>query len=131
MPGSRPTSASRLLLDPDDLPGRADVDISGDADLRELIEAFRAGPYGDRPPVQVEAPFALVLAGHVVRGRIDAVYATADGFEVVDWKTNQAKTADPLQLATYRLAWAELTGVDVCEGQRELLLRAHRRGRHV
>jgi DNA helicase II / ATP-dependent DNA helicase PcrA len=102
-----------LLLDPDDLPGRADVDISGDSDLRELIAAFKAGPYGDRPPVQVEAPFALVLAGHVVRGRIDAVYATDGGFEVVDWKTNQAKTADPLQLATYRLAWAELMGVDV------------------
>jgi len=102
-----------LLLDPDDLPGRGDLDISGDAELRELVEAFRAGPYGDRRPVQVEAPFALVLAGHVVRGRIDAVYADGDGFEVVDWKTNRAKTADPLQLATYRLAWAELTGVDV------------------
>jgi DNA helicase-2/ATP-dependent DNA helicase PcrA len=104
-----------LLLDPDDLPGRADVDITGDDDLRALIEAFRAGPYGDRPPLQIEAPFALVLAGHVVRGRIDAVYATEDGFEVVDWKTNQAKTADPLQLATYRLAWAELTGVELAK----------------
>lgn len=104
-----------LLLDPDDLPGRADMGIAGDAELRELIEAFKAGPYGDRPPVQVEAPFALVLAGHVVRGRIDAVYATADGFDVVDWKTNQAKTADPLQLATYRLAWAELMGIDLAK----------------
>ncbi|MEJ7630413.1 MAG: 3'-5' exonuclease, partial [Nocardioidaceae bacterium] len=102
-----------LLLDPDDLPGRADLDIAGDAELRELIEAFKAGPFGDRPPVQTEAPFALVLAGHVVRGRIDAVYATTDGFDVVDWKTNVSQTADPLQLATYRLAWAELMGVDV------------------
>ncbi len=101
-----------LLLDPDDLPGRADMDISGDDELRELIEAFKAGPYGERMPVQVEVPFALVLGGHVVRGRIDAVYATASGFEVVDWKTNKAQTADPLQLATYRVAWAELTGVD-------------------
>jgi len=104
-----------LLLDPDDLPGRADLDITGDAELRELIEAFQAGPYGDRPPVQVEAPFSLVLAGQVVRGRIDAVYATADGFDVVDWKTNQAKTADPLQLATYRLAWAELMSIDLAK----------------
>jgi DNA helicase II / ATP-dependent DNA helicase PcrA len=46
----------------------------------------------------------------VVRGRIDAVYATDKGFEVVDWKTNQEQSADPLQLAIYRLAWAELTG---------------------
>jgi len=103
----------QLLLDPDDLPGRADMDISGDEELRQLIEAFKAGPYGDRTPVQVEAPFALVLGGHVVRGRIDAVYADGDGFEVVDWKTSRAQTADPLQLATYRLAWAELMGVDI------------------
>ena len=102
-----------LLLDPDDLPGRADIDIAGDAELRELIEAFRAGPFGDRPPVQVEAPFALVLGGHVIRGRVDAVYATAEGFNVVDWKTNRAQTADPLQLAMYRLAWAELMGVSI------------------
>jgi DNA helicase-2/ATP-dependent DNA helicase PcrA len=29
----------------------------------------------------------------------------------VDWKTNRAATADPLQLALYRLAWAELHDV--------------------
>ena len=63
----------------------------------------------------VEAPFALVLDGQVVRGRIDAVYAEphpdGDGFLVVDWKTSRRDDADTLQLALYRLAWAELTGV--------------------
>ncbi len=101
------------LLDPDDLPGRADHGIGDDVELRQLADAFKAGPYGDRPPHQVETPFALVLAGQVVRGRIDAVYQTGRGYQVVDWKTNQAQTADPLQLAIYRLAWAELTGLDV------------------
>ncbi len=100
------------LLDPEELPGRADIDITGDADLEELIEAFRAGPFGERPPYQVEAAFSLVLAGRVVRGRIDAVYETDDGFLVVDWKTNQRHDADPLQLAIYRVAWAELMGVE-------------------
>jgi DNA helicase-2/ATP-dependent DNA helicase PcrA len=101
------------LLGPDELPGRADEEISGDEDLRELTDAFRAGPFGDREPHQVEAPFALVLDGQIVRGRIDAVYETADGFLVVDWKTNRQQTADPLQLAIYRVAWAELTGLPV------------------
>ena len=60
----------------------------------------------------VEAPFALVLAGQVVRGRIDAVYAEPGGDHlVVDWKTNRTQSADPLQLSLYRLAWAELMGV--------------------
>ncbi len=100
------------LLDPEELPGRADADVEGDDDLAELIAAFRSGPYGDRSPYQVEAPFSLVLGTQVVRGRIDAVYQTTDGYQVVDWKTNRQHDADPLQLAIYRLAWAELAGVE-------------------
>jgi DNA helicase II / ATP-dependent DNA helicase PcrA len=105
------------LVDPDELPGRADAEIDGDDDLQELIALFEKGEFADRTPVAVEPPFALVLAGQVVRGRIDAVYADdageAGGFLVVDWKTNRAQTADPLQLAIYRVAWAELAGVPV------------------
>ncbi|MDI6911312.1 ATP-dependent DNA helicase [Nocardioides sp.] len=108
------------LFDYDDLPGRADAGIDDDSDLKDLIATFEAGPFATRTPHQVEAPFALVLGhpgggGQVVRGRIDAVYAEStadgDGFLVVDWKTNRAATADPLQLALYRLAWAELHGL--------------------
>ena len=100
------------LLDPDDLPGRADPGIDDDADLDAIIESFEKGPFADRVPHAVEAPFALVLAGQVVRGRIDAVYDEPDGgFLLVDWKTNRHEDADPLQLALYRLAWAELRGV--------------------
>ncbi|MCD6638290.1 MAG: ATP-dependent helicase [Nocardioides sp.] len=99
------------LLDPDDLPGRADAGIDDDSDLREVVERFEAGPFADRVPHAVEAPFALVVAGQVVRGRIDAVYAEpGGGYLVVDWKTNRREDADPLQLAIYRFAWAELTG---------------------
>ena len=100
------------LLDPDDLPGRADLDVADEDDLDTVIAAFEKGPFADRVPHAVEASFALVLDGQVVRGRIDAVYREDDGsFLVVDWKTNRAATADPLQLAIYRLAWAELVGV--------------------
>ncbi len=104
------------LLDPDELPGRADTGIGDDADLDAIIASFEQGPFADRVPHAVEAPFALVLAGQVVRGRIDAVYdePAADGsrgFLLVDWKTNREQDADPLQLALYRLAWAELRGV--------------------
>jgi DNA helicase-2/ATP-dependent DNA helicase PcrA len=101
------------LFDFDDLPGRADAGIDDDTDLKELIATFEAGPFSTRTPHRVEAPFALVLGGQVVRGRIDAVYAERasdgePGYLVVDWKTNRTATADPLQLALYRLAWAEL-----------------------
>ncbi len=100
------------LLDPDDLPGRGDLGIDDEDDLRELIATFEAGPFAEREPVAVEPAFALVLAGQVVRGRIDAVYAEPDGgYLVVDWKTSRQQSADPLQLALYRLAWSELVRV--------------------
>ncbi|MGZ8736336.1 MAG: UvrD-helicase domain-containing protein [Nocardioides sp.] len=104
----------QLLLDPDELPGRGDDGIDDDTDLKELIAKFEAGAFADRVPSAIEPPFALVLNGQVIRGRIDAVYDEPDGSHlVVDWKTNKQQTADPLQLAIYRVAWAELTGVPV------------------
>ncbi|MHA6762773.1 UvrD-helicase domain-containing protein [Streptacidiphilus sp. PAMC 29251] len=106
-----------MLLGEDELPGTEDDGIEDERDLGRLKEAFLRTPYATLTPYRVEAPFQLLLAGRVVRGRIDAVYRTGDGstgeggFEVVDWKTNRQETADPLQLAVYRLAWAEQAGV--------------------
>ncbi|WP_300681957.1 ATP-dependent DNA helicase [Nocardioides sp.] len=101
------------LFDLDDLPGAGDAGITTDAELDEVIAGFESGPFADRPPAQVEVPFALVLAGQVVRGRMDAVYAEPEGrWLIVDWKTSRTASADPLQLSIYRLAWAELQGVD-------------------
>ncbi|MET7304925.1 ATP-dependent DNA helicase [Embleya sp. NPDC005575] len=103
----------RPLLEPDDLPGAADEEITDEADLLALQEAFLRTPYAQRAPYRVEAPFQLFLGGRIVRGRIDAVYREGDGFEVVDWKTNRVQNADPLQLAVYRLAWAEYADVPI------------------
>ncbi|MFE9446909.1 UvrD-helicase domain-containing protein [Streptomyces sp. NPDC006739] len=102
------------MLEPDELPG-SEAEIADERDLEALKEAFEATEYAHRTPYRVEAPFQLALAGRVVRGRIDAVYRNGDGdavtYEIVDWKTGRARTADPLQLAVYRLAWAEQQGV--------------------
>jgi DNA helicase II / ATP-dependent DNA helicase PcrA len=101
------------LIGPDELPGVEDAEIDDERDLGALKEAFLRTPYADRAPYRVEAPFQLSLAGRLVRGRIDAVYRADDGgYEVVDWKTNRDRTADPLQLAVYRLAWAEQARVE-------------------
>ncbi|MFB6824401.1 UvrD-helicase domain-containing protein [Streptomyces virginiae] len=100
------------VLDPvADLPGAgSDQEIADEADLDSLKAAFERSPYADRPPHRMEAPVQLTLAGRVVRGRIDAVYKNPDGsYEIVDWKTGRTTEADPLQLAVYRVAWAEAT----------------------
>lgn len=104
------------LLEPHELPGQ-DAEIADERDLEALKEAFERTEYAHRTPYRVEAPFQLALAGRVVRGRIDAVYKEGDAdsatYDIVDWKTHRARTADPLQLALYRLAWAEQQGVPV------------------
>jgi DNA helicase-2/ATP-dependent DNA helicase PcrA len=97
------------LLDGDD------GEVTG-VDFEQLRAGFEAGPYATAVPLAVETPFTLVLGGRLVRGRIDAVFTAVDGrAQVVDWKTGDARRADPLQLACYRLAWAELNGLDVAE----------------
>ncbi|WP_330298463.1 UvrD-helicase domain-containing protein [Streptomyces sp. NBC_00503] len=106
------------LLDPaTELPGAgSDQDIADEADLDSLKAAFERSEYADRTPYRMEVPVQLTLAGRVIRGRIDAVYRDSEGgFEIVDWKTGRTTDADPLQLAVYRLAWAEATGTPLAD----------------
>ncbi|MEV0409954.1 UvrD-helicase domain-containing protein [Streptomyces sp. NPDC050448] len=99
------------VLDPaTELPG-SDQEIADEADLESLKAAFERSEYAERTPHRMEVPVQFTLAGRVIRGRIDAVYRNPDGsYEIVDWKTGRTTEADPLQLAVYRLAWAEATG---------------------
>ncbi|MFH8794486.1 UvrD-helicase domain-containing protein [Streptomyces sp. NPDC017941] len=105
------------MLDPDELPGGGpgEAEIADERDLEALKEAFERTEYARRTPHRVELPFQLAVAGRVIRGRMDAVYKDGDGddttYEIVDWKTGRTQNADPLQLAVYRLAWAEQHGI--------------------
>ncbi|MFC8795101.1 UvrD-helicase domain-containing protein [Streptomyces cinereoruber] len=105
------------FLGPEELPGgeefAGEPEILDERDLDELKEAFARTPYARRTPYRVEVPVHLTLAGRVVRGRIDAVYRDPEtgAYEIVDWKTSRTRSADPLQLALYRLAWAEQHGL--------------------
>ncbi|MGW1254085.1 UvrD-helicase domain-containing protein [Streptomyces sp. NPDC002513] len=102
------------MLEPEELPG-SEAEIADERDLEALKDAFERTPYAHRTPYRVEAPFQFAIAGRLVRGRIDAVYRADDGdgttYEIVDWKTSRTRNGDPLQLALYRLAWAEQQNV--------------------
>lgn len=117
---------SAPLLDTEDLPGAEDADLT-DAELERLQERFRADGWTELRPVAVERPFELVAGGRLLRGRIDAVYGvgpdgrisptaeTSGGYDVIDYKTGAVPrdfAAASLQLSVYRLAWADLAGVD-------------------
>ena len=119
------------LLDLDDLPGSADADIATDDDLRELKAAFEGGPFAHRAPVAVEAPFALLVGGRVVNGRIDAVFAGEEAgiaYDVIDWKTGSARNVDPMQLAHLPAGVGAAHGRAGRAGVRGVRHRRHRRG---
>ncbi len=105
------------LLDLDELPGAADEGAAPDDALGALQDAFLTSAWADRRPVEAEVPFETVIAGVGVRGRMDAVFADPDGgYTVVDWKTGPLPDesripALAVQLAAYRLAWADLADV--------------------
>lgn len=105
------------LIEFDELTGSADDEpFEAGLDLGRLQEAFAASEWSRRTPLRVEQAFEMSLAGVLVRGRIDAVFADSDGgYTVIDWKTGPCPAKpDPaatLQLAVYRLAWSRLAGV--------------------
>ncbi|MEV6339569.1 UvrD-helicase domain-containing protein [Nocardia vinacea] len=109
--------AADRLLGFDELPGAADstaADAGLDTELVTMQESFLNSPWAHRSPLEVEIPFETSIAGTVIRGRMDAVFAEPGGaWIVVDWKTGAepAPADEPavaMQLAVYRLAWARL-----------------------
>ncbi|MCY9785637.1 DEAD/DEAH box helicase [Nocardiopsis sp. EMB25] len=107
----------------DELPGAADETAGEDEDLAELQSRFEESEWGSRVPVEVEAPFETVIGDRLIRGRMDAVFHDPETgrYDVVDWKTGHPPTTEAerravgVQLAAYRLAWADLAGVDLDE----------------
>ncbi|GHD18537.1 ATP-dependent DNA helicase [Nocardiopsis kunsanensis] len=107
----------------DELPGAADETAGEDEDLAELKRAFEESEWGPRVPVEVEVPFETVIGDRLIRGRMDAVFHDpgTGRWDVVDWKTGSPpsnkgeRRAVSVQLAAYRLAWADLQGVDPAE----------------
>jgi DNA helicase-2/ATP-dependent DNA helicase PcrA len=89
--------------------------LEADQKLEDLKAAWLSSEWAERTPHAVEVPFETVIAGVLIRGRIDAVYKDGDRYEVVDWKTGSKKLGKSaaIQLAVYRLAWATLEGISV------------------
>jgi DNA helicase-2/ATP-dependent DNA helicase PcrA len=72
---------------------------------------FEATRYADQDPPEAEVPVVLRVGEWVVRGRIDAIFRTFDGVELVDWKTG--RSVEPAQgrldqLGVYAVALREL-----------------------
>ncbi len=100
-PEPEPDDLDIDAVDPDRLPSGPDV-VAG------LRASFLGSPWAPLDPVRVEAPFVLAVGGHIVRGRVDAVYERDGRLELVDFKTGRPATvgdkAAGTQLDLYGLA---------------------------
>ncbi|TQO19186.1 DNA helicase-2/ATP-dependent DNA helicase PcrA [Rhodoglobus vestalii] len=95
-----------------------DADSVADAEqLARLQATFERSSWATRKPVDVEIEIHVPFDDRVVICKIDAVYADGDRYEIVDWKTGRAPRdaadleAKQLQLALYRLAYAQFRGI--------------------
>ncbi|MDM7884232.1 ATP-dependent DNA helicase [Curtobacterium sp. RHCKG23] len=107
-----------------DLDADEAVDASADAavtddDARRLAAfqaTFARSRWAGRTPIEVEREIHIPFLGHSIVCKLDAVYEIDGRAEVVDWKTGKAPSgaddlaARQLQLALYRVAYAEFTG---------------------
>lgn len=116
--------ADELDLDRDDVVDASTEAVVTDDDARRLADfqaTFARSRWAGLTPIEVEREIHIPFLGHSVVCKLDAVYEIDGRAEVVDWKTGKApKGADDLakrqlQLALYRVAYAEFTGRPVDE----------------
>jgi DNA helicase-2/ATP-dependent DNA helicase PcrA len=105
--------AMPALLDSLDLSGAADEKLISDDQLETMKNAFLNSAWANQKPLALEWPFDISIGGRSLRGRIDAVFETENGIELIDWKTGVVGKSDDLQLAWYRFAWWKMTGTAI------------------
>ena len=88
--------------------------------LRHAINSFRSSPFGmqwiNAAQEHRELPFSMKIADAVIHGQIDLLFRSANGWVVLDYKTDRIEAAEKdskaseylLQLSLYSLATARM-----------------------
>lgn len=85
--------------------------------ITQLQANFKASRFADLEPIEIEREIQLTIGANTFICKLDAVFKTEAGYEIVDWKTGKSpkNEADQLlktlQLALYRLAYSRFTGI--------------------
>ncbi|MFM6939441.1 MAG: PD-(D/E)XK nuclease family protein, partial [Rhodoluna sp.] len=87
-----------------------------DESIADLMNNFEKSRWASLEPLEIEREIQLTIGGNTFICKLDAVFATANGVEIIDWKTGK-KPSDAndaelkaLQLSLYRLAYSRFTG---------------------
>lgn len=87
-----------------------------DEDVKELGANFSSSRFAGLNPAYVEQTIEIPIAGIIVVCKIDAIFQTQDGYEIIDWKSGKAPKDDSdlarraIQLALYRIAFSKWQG---------------------
>ena len=87
--------------------------------IQHLKDNFSSSRFAKMTPIDVEREIQLTVGGNTFICKLDAVFESEDGVLIVDWKTGKApKNAEDeklktMQLALYRLAYSEFTGMPI------------------
>jgi DNA helicase-2/ATP-dependent DNA helicase PcrA len=93
-------------------------DSSTQKTMDELKEIFESSRFSKMTPHSIEGEIQVTIKGNTFICKLDAVFKTETGYEIVDWKTGKPPVGDKeiadraLQLALYRMAFSKLHGVD-------------------
>jgi DNA helicase-2/ATP-dependent DNA helicase PcrA len=86
--------------------------------VEELREIFEKSRFANMKPHSIESEIQVTIKGNTFICKLDAVFQTETGYEIVDWKTGKPPVGDKeiaeraLQLALYRMAFSKLHNVD-------------------
>ena len=105
----------------DEMP--AEDELTSFAQLEELKRTFENSRWASLTPVEVECEIQVTIGSNTFICKLDAVFKTESGYEIVDWKTGKAPRPGDvddlfersLQLSLYRMAYARYRGIPESE----------------
>ncbi len=86
--------------------------------IEDLKAIFEESRFAKMTPADIECEIQVTIKANTFICKIDAVFKTENGFEIVDWKTGVAPKTDEdiaekaLQLALYRMAYSKFHNID-------------------
>ena len=87
--------------------------------IEQLRQNFEQSRWAALEPIAIEQEIQLTVGANTFICKLDAVFKTATGIEIIDWKTGRAPKGEvdliekTLQLALYRVAYSKFSGLPV------------------
>ncbi|MBP6087178.1 MAG: ATP-dependent helicase [Rhodoluna sp.] len=87
--------------------------------IEELQANFEGSRWAKLEPLEIEREIQLTIGANTFICKLDAVFETVNGVEIVDWKTgkkpkdSEDESLRSLQLALYRLAYSRFSGLPI------------------